>query len=153
MLPQGIYPISKIDQEYAADTQVTKLVSLLGYLLSLINPNVTPKDGKNVGFGERVNANRRLSQMCLTSSLPSACATASCILKIAKSLTPKRRLNVRPSIYATPSTKSAIIPAYPLTSSEMCFNLPRLGRRRGTIKRHHRPTFRPERRRNLSTFD
>jgi hypothetical protein len=28
--------------------------------LSLINPNVTPKDGKNVGFGERVNANRRL---------------------------------------------------------------------------------------------
>src|SRR5262249_61619782 len=60
MLPQGIYPISKIDQEYAADTQVTKLVSLLGYLLSLINPNVTPKDGKNVGFGERVNANRRL---------------------------------------------------------------------------------------------
>src|SRR5262245_4241751 len=60
MLPQGIYPISKIEQEYAADTQVTKLVSLLGYLLSLINPNVTPKDGKNVGFGERVNANRRL---------------------------------------------------------------------------------------------
>jgi hypothetical protein len=59
-LPQGIYPISKIEQEYAADTQVTKLVSLLGYLLSLINPNVTPKDGKNVGFGERVNANRRL---------------------------------------------------------------------------------------------
>jgi hypothetical protein len=46
MLPQGIYPISKIEQEYAADTQVTKLVSLLGYLLSLINPNVTPKDGK-----------------------------------------------------------------------------------------------------------
>src|SRR5499426_2417131 len=60
MLPQGIYPISKIEQEYAADTQVTKLVSLLGYLLSLINPNVTPKDGKNVGFGERVNANRHL---------------------------------------------------------------------------------------------
>ncbi len=60
MLPQGIYPISKIEQEYAADTQVTKLVSLLGYLLSLINPNVMPKDGKNVGFGERVNANRRL---------------------------------------------------------------------------------------------
>jgi hypothetical protein len=60
MLPQGIYPISKIEQEYAADTQVTKLVSLLGYLLSLINPKVTPKDGKNVGFGERVNANRRL---------------------------------------------------------------------------------------------
>src|SRR5215510_4460346 len=60
MLPQGIYPISKIEQEYAADTQVTKLVSLLGYLLSLINPNVTPKDGKNVGFGERVNANRQL---------------------------------------------------------------------------------------------
>src|SRR5215471_2155778 len=60
MLPQGIYPISKIEQEYAADTQVTKLVSLLGYLLSLINPNVTPKDGKNVGFGERVNANRSL---------------------------------------------------------------------------------------------
>jgi TonB family protein len=60
MLPQGIYPISKIEQEYAADTQVTKLVSLLGYLLSLINPNVTPKDGKNVGFGERVNANRNL---------------------------------------------------------------------------------------------
>jgi hypothetical protein len=60
MLPQGIYAISKIEQEYAADTQVTKLVSLLGYLLSLINPNVTPKDGKNVGFGERVNANRRL---------------------------------------------------------------------------------------------
>jgi hypothetical protein len=59
MLPQGIYPISKIEQD-AADTQVTKLVSLLGYLLSLINPNVTPKDGKNVGFGERVNANRRL---------------------------------------------------------------------------------------------
>jgi len=60
MLPQGIYPISKIEQEYAADTQVTKLVSLLGYLLSLINPDVTPKDGKNVGFGERVNANRHL---------------------------------------------------------------------------------------------
>jgi hypothetical protein len=60
MLPQGIYPISKIEQEYAADTKVTKLVSLLGYLLSLINPNVMPKDGKNVGFGERVNANRRL---------------------------------------------------------------------------------------------
>src|SRR5499426_307471 len=60
MLPQGIYPISKIEQEYAADTQVTKLVSLLGYLLSLINPNVAPKDGKNVGFGERVNANRHL---------------------------------------------------------------------------------------------
>jgi hypothetical protein len=60
MLPQGVYPISKIEQEQAADTQVTKLVSLLGYLLSLINPNVTPKDGKNVGFGERVNANRRL---------------------------------------------------------------------------------------------
>src|SRR5262249_13036975 len=60
MLPQGIYPISKIEQEYAADTQVTKLVSLLGYLLSLINPNVTPKDGKNVVFGERVNANSRL---------------------------------------------------------------------------------------------
>jgi TonB family protein len=60
MLPQGIYSISKIEQEYAADTQVTKLVSLLGYLLSLINPNVTPKDGKNVGFGERVNANRHL---------------------------------------------------------------------------------------------
>jgi TonB family protein len=60
MLPQGIYPISKIEQEYAADTQVTKLVSLLGYLLSLINPNVMPKDGKNVGFGERVNANRNL---------------------------------------------------------------------------------------------
>jgi hypothetical protein len=60
MLPQGIYPISKIEREYAADTQVTKLVSLLGYLLSLINPNVTPKDGKNVGFGERVNANRHL---------------------------------------------------------------------------------------------
>ena len=60
MLPQGIYPISKIEQEYAADTQVTKLVSLLGYLLSLINPNVTPKDGKNVGFGERVNANNHL---------------------------------------------------------------------------------------------
>src|SRR5499427_11130968 len=60
MLPQGIYPISKIEQENAADTQVTKLVSLLGYLLNLINPNVTPKDGKNVGFGERVNANRHL---------------------------------------------------------------------------------------------
>jgi hypothetical protein len=60
MLPQGIYPISKIEQENAADTQVTKLVSLLGYLLNLINPNVTPKDGKNVGFGERVNANRDL---------------------------------------------------------------------------------------------
>jgi hypothetical protein len=60
MLPQGIYPLSKIEQEDAADTQVTKLVSLLGYLLSLINPNVAPKDGKNVGFGERVNANRRL---------------------------------------------------------------------------------------------
>jgi hypothetical protein len=60
MLPRGIYPISKIEQEYAADTQVTKLVSLLGYVLSLINPNVTPKDGKNVGFGERVNANRHL---------------------------------------------------------------------------------------------
>lgn len=60
MLPQGIYPISKIEQENAADTQVTKLVSLLGYLLSLINPKITPKDGKNVGFGERVNANRRL---------------------------------------------------------------------------------------------
>jgi hypothetical protein len=60
ILPQGIYPISKIEQEYAADTQVTKLVSLLGYLLSLINPNVTPKDGKNVGFGERINANRHL---------------------------------------------------------------------------------------------
>ena len=60
MLPQGIYPISKIERERAADAQVTKLVSLLGYLLSLINPNVTPKDGKNVGFGERVNANRHL---------------------------------------------------------------------------------------------
>ena len=60
MLPRGVYPISKIEQESATDTQVTKLVSLLGYLLSLINPNVTPKDGKNVGFGERVNANRRL---------------------------------------------------------------------------------------------
>ncbi|MBO0858948.1 MAG: hypothetical protein J2P21_10845 [Chloracidobacterium sp.] len=59
-LPQGIYPISKIEQEPAADTQVTKLVSLLGYLLSLINPKVTPKDGKNVSFGERVNANRHL---------------------------------------------------------------------------------------------
>lgn len=65
MLPQGIYPISKIEQENAADTQVTKLVSLLGYLLSLINPNVTPKDGKNVGFGERVNANR-----CLFTNVP-----------------------------------------------------------------------------------
>src|SRR5688572_6694803 len=60
MLPRGIYPISKIDQEYATDTQVTKLVSLLGYLLSFINTNVTPKDGKNIGFGERVNANRHL---------------------------------------------------------------------------------------------
>jgi hypothetical protein len=60
MLPQGIHPISKIEEEHDSDTQVTKLVSLLGYLLSLINPNVTPKDGKNVGFGERVNANRRL---------------------------------------------------------------------------------------------
>jgi hypothetical protein len=60
MLPRGVYPISKIEQESATDTQVTKLVSLLGYLLSLINPNITPKDGKNVGFGERVNANRRL---------------------------------------------------------------------------------------------
>jgi TonB family protein len=60
MLPQGIYSLSKIEQESAPDNQVTKLVSLLGYLLNLINPNVAPKDGKNVGFGERVNANSHL---------------------------------------------------------------------------------------------
>lgn len=60
VLPQGIYPVAKIEQESALDTQVTRLVSLLGYLLNLINPNVEPKDGKNVGFGERVNANSHL---------------------------------------------------------------------------------------------
>lgn len=60
MLPQGIYPIAKIENESAIDVQVTKLVSLLGYLLNLINPNVAPRDGKNVGFGERVNANSHL---------------------------------------------------------------------------------------------
>ena len=60
MLPPGIHPIAEIEQEHSPENQVTKLVSLLMYLLTKINPNVTSQDGQTVKTRERIEANTHL---------------------------------------------------------------------------------------------
>lgn len=60
MLPPGIYSLAQIAQEPSLETQVTRLVTLLEFLLTQINPHVTPREGHNVGVTERVNANQHL---------------------------------------------------------------------------------------------
>jgi len=60
MLPPGIKPIAEIEQDRSPENQLTKLVSLLVYLLTKINPNVAAQDGQNLRTRERVEANGHL---------------------------------------------------------------------------------------------
>jgi len=60
MLPLGVLPVTLIEQEKNPVTQVIQLVSLLEYLLSLVNPGLLGKDGKPATVGERVDAHRAL---------------------------------------------------------------------------------------------
>ena len=60
MLPLGVCPVTRIEQEKNPATQVMQLVSLLEYLLGFISPGIVGKDNRPVNVGEYVDANRGL---------------------------------------------------------------------------------------------
>src|SRR5689334_24913088 len=60
MLPLGVYPLTRIEQEKHPATQVIQLVSLLAYLLGFVSPALVGKDGKPATIGDYVGANRGL---------------------------------------------------------------------------------------------
>ncbi|MEP7337028.1 MAG: hypothetical protein ABI977_04740 [Acidobacteriota bacterium] len=60
MLPLGVYPLTRIEQEKNPATQVSQLVSLLEYLLGFVSPDLTGEDGRPATVGEYVDANRGL---------------------------------------------------------------------------------------------
>jgi len=60
MLPLGVYPLTRIEQEKNPATQVIQLVSLLEFLLGFVSPGLMGKDGRPATVGERVDVNRTL---------------------------------------------------------------------------------------------